>query len=172
MTKTKTKGYCVAAAFLVLCAGVWLVKQARAEDDFGNIVHHIETEYHVHSSHGLVLALAGMMVKCSHIAGAKDFKAAVFEDQHLAGPDGDARLDEIVQSAGKSGWHPLVRSFSRRSGEHSYIYAQGGTKDLKLLIVSVEPNEAVVMQVRIDADKPSDFLNEHAKPSAEGKDWE
>jgi len=156
----------------MFCGLAWLVEDAVAADDFGNIVHHIEAEYHVHRDHRFFMAFAGMVVKCSRLGGAKDFKAAIFENQHLSGSDADARLDEIVQSAGKSGWQPLIKSFSRRSGEHNYIYAQGQSKDLKLLIVSIEPDESVVMQVRIDADKLSEFINENKKQPAYGKSSE
>lgn len=45
----------------------------------------------------------------------------------------------------------------------NYIYAQGASKDLRLLIVSVEPDEAVVMQLKIDADKLSEFINQETK---------
>ena len=99
------------------------------------------------------------------MGGVKVFKAAIFKDQHLSRTELDNRLDELVQRAGSSAWQPLVRSFSRRSGEQTYIYAQASGNDMKLLLVSVEPNEAVVMQVKIDPVKLSDFINEHAGDS-------
>lgn len=55
------------------------------------------------------------------MGGVKVFKAAIFEDQHLSGTELDNCLDELVQRAGSSAWQPLVRSFSRRSGEQTYI---------------------------------------------------
>ena len=55
----------------------------------------------------------------------------------------------------------MVRSYSRRDGEHTYIYAQDAGKDLKLLIVSVEPDEAAVVQVKVDPDKLAQFLDEN-----------
>ena len=142
----KRNKICAAAAGLaILCGLLWPVQQAAAAgDDFGNIVHQIEAEYHVHRNYRFLMA---------------------FADQHLFADQPDTRLDEIVQAASKSGWHPLVRSYSRRTDEHSYIYVQGETKNLKLLIVSVEPDEAFVAQVKIDADKLSNFVNECTRKS-------
>lgn len=137
-----------------------LAENLRA-DDFGRIVGHIEAEYQVHRNYRFLMSFAGVVVKCTHMDGVKAFKMAIFEDQHLSGTEMDDRLDELVRRAGSSGWQPLVRSFSRRSGEHTYIYAKADGNDMKLLLVNVEPNEAVVMQVKINPKKLSDFVNEH-----------
>lgn len=133
-----------------------------AYDDFGRIVRHIEVNYHVHRSHRFLMACVGVVVKFWHGSGVKSFKAAIFEDQHLAATDSDTGLDDIVQRAGKSGWQPVVKSYSRRSGEHSYVYGRSEGKDLELLIVSVETNEADVVQVRIDPDRLTQFIDEHS----------
>lgn len=175
-TKTKTKIYAFAAGFSILCALCWPPKQAEAAavagDDFGNIVNNIEAEYHVHRNYRFLMAFAGFTVKCFHFAGVKGFKAALFENQHLFAAQPDTRLDEIVQAAGKSGWQPLIKSYSRRNEEHNYIYVQGESKELKLLIVSVEPNEAFVAQVKIDANKLSDFINENGGQRPHRGHWE
>lgn len=132
-----------------------------ASDDFTRIVHHIEANYHVHRNHRWAMAFAGLVVKVSHVAGVKSFKGAIFEDQHLENTASDQKLDEIVLRAGESGWQPMVKSFSRRTGEHAFVYAKPDGHDLKLLIVSVEPNEAAVVQIKLDPDKLNDFLDEH-----------
>ena len=161
---TKAKAYPLAALLFSIAAFFLLAATARA-DDFGRIVGHIERQYHVHRNYRFLMSFAGVVVKCSHVAGVKTFKAAIFEDQHLPGSELDTRLDELIERAGASGWTPLVKSVSRRSGEHTYIYAQPKGKDLSLLLVSVEPDEAVVMQVKIDPAKVNDFINEHCGKS-------
>jgi hypothetical protein len=158
MTTTKrTRRAAIAAASLVLAV---LPSQARA-DDFGKIVHSIESNYHVHRNYRFVMGFAGLMVKCaSGFAGVRGFKGALFEDQHLSS-DPDSTLDQVVQSAGDHGWQPIVKSYSRRHNEHTYIYAREEGKDLKLLIVNVEPAEAVVIQVKINPDKLAKFIEEN-----------
>jgi hypothetical protein len=161
---TKASANRAAGLLLILC-GLFSLADTMYADDFGRIVRHIEAQYHVHRNYRLLMAFAGVVVKCTHIGGVKVFKAAIFEDQHLSGTELDNRLDELVQRAGSSGWQPLVRSFSRRGGEHTYIYAQASGNDMKLLLVSVEPDEAVVMLMKIDPVKLSDFINEHTGDS-------
>src|SRR5215469_10514764 len=158
---TKASVNQTAGLLLILCGFFSLAENTYA-DDFGRIVRHIEAEYHVHRNYRFLMAFAGVVVKCTRMGGVKVLKAAIFEDQQLFGTDLDNRLDELVERAGSGGWQPLMRSISRRRGEQTHIYAQASGNDMKLLLVSVEPHEAVVMQIKIDPQKLSDFINEHA----------
>lgn len=138
----------VLSAMFSLSAG-----KAYASDDFGKIVHHIEARYQVHRQHRFILGFAGMVVKVWHVAGVKSVKIAMFEDQRFINTATDAELDEIVQRAGGHGWQPMVRSYSRRSGDHSFIYAREAGRDLQLLVVNVQPSEAVVVQVKVNPER-------------------
>ena len=135
-------------------------QNAFAKDDFGRIVHHIEVNYHVHRQHRWVMGLAGFTVKFWHVAGVKSFKGAIFENQPFVNAASDTRFDEVVRAAMDSGWQPLVQSWDRHSGERTYIYAQDLGRDMKVLVVSLEPNEAVVLQVKVDPRKLNDFVEE------------
>jgi len=149
----------------LVVAGLFVPAQnAFARDDFGKIVHHIEANYHVHRQHRWVMGLAGFTVKFWHVAGVKSLKGAIFENQPFVNAASDTRFDEVVRAAMDSGWQPLVQSWDRHSGERTYIYAQEvsskkGT-DMKLLVVNLESNEAVVLQVKVDPKKLNDFIEE------------
>jgi hypothetical protein len=145
----------------VLAAMLGLGSCPAYADDFGKIVHHIEARYQVHRQHRFILGFAGMVVKVWHVAGVKSLKIALFEDQRFINTATDAELDELVQRASDHGWHPMVRSYSRRNGEHTFIYARdsGKQKDLQLLVVNVEPSEAVVVQVKVNPEKLMQVLN-------------
>lgn len=134
--------------------------QAQANDDFGKIVKHIEVTYHVHRQHRWVMGIAGFVVKVSHIGGVKSFKGAIFENQPFVHAASDTRFNEVMREAMNSGWQPMVQEWDRRSGERTYVYAQDLGKDLKVLVVSVESNDAVVIQVKVNPDKLQDFIRE------------
>jgi hypothetical protein len=151
-------------ASLVAAAFLMPAQSAFARDDFGKIVHHIEVNYHVHRQHRWVMGLAGFTVKFWHIAGVKSLKGAIFENQPFVNAASDTRFDEVVRAAMDSGWQPLVQSWDRHSGERTYIYAQEVSSkkgnDMKLLLVNLESNEAVVLQVKIDPQKLNEFIEE------------
>ena len=146
-------------ALLVLAAHV-----AMAKDDFTEVVQHIESHYHVHRNFRFMMGFAGMMVKVSHAGGVKTLNAAIFEDQKFQGSGADNEFDEVMRKALKSGWSPVVRTHSRRSGEHTYIYARSDGRDLKILLATVEPSEAVVMEFKVDPKRLEAFINEHSSP--------
>jgi hypothetical protein len=135
-------------------------QNAFARDDFGKIVHHIEANYHVHRQHRFVMGLAGFTVKFWHIAGVKSLKGAIFENQRFTNAASDTRFDEVVRAAMDSGWQPLVQSWDRHTGERTYIYAQDLGKDMKVLVVTLESNEAIVLQVKVDPTKLDEFIEE------------
>lgn len=148
------------ACGLMIAALLASAQNAFAKDDFGKIVHHIEANYHVHRQHRFVMGLAGFTVKFWHFAGVKSLKGAIFENQPFVNAASDSRFDEIVRAAMDSGWQPLVQSWDRHSGERTYIYAQDLGKDLKVLVVNLESNEAIVLQVKVDPKKLNDFIEE------------
>lgn len=177
MTRNKTS-FLLAVVCLIVISLFAAPSRAFAKDDFGKIVQHIETNYHVHRQHRWVMGLAGFTVKFWHFAGVKSLKGAIFENQRFVNAASDTRFDEVVRAAMDSGWQPMVQSWDRHSGERTYIYAQDLGKDLKLLVVSLEQNEAVVLQVKVDPKKLSDFIQEassgrghreHPMPREEGQ---
>jgi hypothetical protein len=147
-------------ACLMLLGLFTTAQNAFARDDFGKIVHHIEVNYHVHRQHRWVMGLAGFTVKFWHIGGVKSLKGAIFENQPFVNAASDTRFDEVVRAAMNSGWKPLVQSWDRHTGERTYIYAQDLGKDMKVLVVNLESNEAVVLQVKVDPKKLNDFIEE------------
>ncbi len=156
----------VCALLVLLWAGTGTA--SAQNDDFERIVHHIESRYHAHRNYAFLMALAGLTVKAWQGSGVKDLKIAYFEDQQVLQSASDRELDELVQAVGHSGWQPMVKSVSRRHGNHVYIYASTEGKDLRLLIVNVEPNEAELVQVKLDPRKLDEFLNDHTRQGPKG----
>ena len=151
-----------AVMFLTACVAFSLgTDTAYAYDDFGRMVHHIESTYHVHRNYRFIMGFAGLVVKFSHVGGVKNFKAAIFENQNFMNTTSDGKIDDIARHAIQDGWQPVVQSFSHRSGEHNYVFARPEGKDLKLLILNLEHNEANVIQVKVDPKKLDQFLDEN-----------
>lgn len=148
--------------FLLIAVLVMAAGTATARDEFGEVVGHIESHYHVHRNYGFIMGFAGMMVKISHVGGVKTLKTAIFEDQSFTGLGSGQEFDQLMRKALKSGWRPVVQSHSRRTGEHTYIYARGDGRDLRVLLATVEPSEAVVMELKVNPARLEDFIDKHS----------
>jgi hypothetical protein len=54
----------------------------------------------------------------------------------------------------------MVQSWDPHSGERTYIYAQEAGTDMKVLLVTLEANEAVVFEMKMDPRKFNEFAHD------------
>lgn len=133
---------------------------ASARDDFDAVVRAIESRYHAKRISPFLMRVAGLAIKVARPEGVKDLRVAVFEDQDFSPRAGDAEFDKAVRSILERSWSPLVRVWSRRDGERTQIYSRPSGEDVELFIVTIEPDEAVVMEVRISPRVFSEWMND------------
>ena len=139
---------------------------AYAADDFKMIVKNIESRYKAKRKKIPFLGVAGFLVKIVKPAGVKEFKLAVFEDQDFRPGPRDAEFEETVRKSLSRKWQPMLMSRSRLEGNRAYIYSQPSGKDIKLLSVTFERRQAIVVQAKVQPDKLMEFME---KPEIMGK---
>ncbi|MBA3438780.1 MAG: hypothetical protein H0T92_02790 [Pyrinomonadaceae bacterium] len=136
---------------LVICLTLLAPITVSAKDsEFDAVVKQLKTQYRAKRKSIPFLGLANFAVKIVRPAGVKSFKLAIFEDQDFSDKPGVTQLSTVVRGALTPAWHPLVRVYSPRDGEQTYVYLREAGKNVKLLIVNVEPREAVVVQVKVN----------------------
>jgi Ca-activated chloride channel family protein len=133
---------------------------ARSDDPYGKVVKQLEKDYHAKRTKIPFLGLGNFVLKFWHPAGVKNVKVAVFQDQQFYDPKG-GKFDSILQKAA-SEWHPMLREFSRADGHWTYIYYADPQKDTKVLVVSVDRQNAVVAEVKFEPAKLLEFIQNPA----------
>ncbi len=118
--------------------------------EFESVVKHIKTRYKAKRKGMPLLGLARFAVRIVRPAGVKSFQLAIFEDQDFSDATEDADLGRAVRGALDPSWQPIVRVISKPDKEQTHIYAKGSGKSIKLLVVNIEPREAVVVQVKVN----------------------
>lgn len=144
----------IALALLVglspLCA------PARAKDgaDFGDVVKLIERHYGARHRGIPLIARAGIGVarKLTRYGEYGSFKLAVFEDQDFSA-DARGQLQARLRAAMEPFWSPLVQVRAERDSEQTYVYARDAGKFFKILVVSIQPRDATVVQADISPQK-------------------
>ncbi|MDQ3819585.1 MAG: DUF4252 domain-containing protein, partial [Acidobacteriota bacterium] len=132
---------------------------ARADDpEFDAITNHLKLHYNARRVHIPFLGLANFFVHIVHPAGVKSFKVAVFENLNFRHEESDPGIAQIMRRALNADWQPLVRVRSR-GGEQTYIYAKPDGNNIKMMVVTVERDEAVVARFKFSPEKLSEFLN-------------
>ncbi len=145
------------------------VTVAAKEKGFKAIVKHLESTYQAKRRRIPMLGLARFVVKIVRPAGVKDLQIAIFEDQDFSSHLPGASLDTAIQNALTAEWKPLLRVRSQRGErEQVYVYAKASGKEIKVMVVSLEPREAVVVEAKTNPEAVMKYLD---KPETFGKIW-
>lgn len=126
-------------------------------DDFNSVVKMIEQFYGVKHEGIPFLAKAGMGVArtaarikggdARRIAEAGSIKLAVFEDQKFAGEL--TKFRGLLNTALNQTWSPLVQTLSATDDEQVYIFVREAGDKYNVLVITIEPREATVVQVTL-----------------------
>jgi len=133
------------------------------DKEFGVLVHYVESHYHVHRQYRFLLGFACLAVKIAHPEGVKGMKLALWENEKIRAKSDADDFPDVVKAGLAEGWQPMVRVWSRRNGERTVIFAKPDGKDMKLLVATVDQEDAVVVQVKIDPDKLSGYIDEWSR---------
>lgn len=124
-------------------------------DDFDGVVRRVESHF---QKRRVWIPLMGAVNFVSHLArplGASDFKLAVIEDI-------DRRAD-APRIPFRDHWKPVIR-VRERDGESVDIMARDdGHRSVKLLMLVVDDDQAVVMQMRMEPTRFLEFVAEKAR---------
>jgi hypothetical protein len=132
--------------------------------EFNGVVHAIEDHYGVRHMH---IPFVGLAMLIARPAGVSGFKLAVFEDFHssdVASMNND--LQHVVEHSLGPDWHLFVRTRTQNDSDDTLIYVSLGEAKLQMMIVTIEPNEATVLEMNLSDRALKKWLDE-PKESAE-----
>jgi hypothetical protein len=130
---------------------------ARA-DDFGDVVKNVRAACGGKKVHIPFLGLAGFATKLVRPAGVKSFKLAVFEEVTRGG-DVSGLGDAVGRSLGP-GWRPLARVRAGRGAEQTHVYVRESGNNLKLMIVTLEGDQATVIRAKVNPEALARFARD------------
>lgn len=138
------------------------------EDDFKSVVRMIEQFYGVKHQGIPFLARAGMKAvsaaarvkggEAKRFALAGSLKVALFEDQEFGGDfmKFRASLNEALNLT----WTPLVQTFSASDNEQTYIFVRSAGDKWNVLVVTIEPRDATVVQATLSQKSLAQILKD------------
>jgi hypothetical protein len=127
---------------------------------FGDIVRAISDEFGTRPTQIPLFGLVNAVTFVVRPAGTSHIDLAVFE--HLDARNRTGRdLQDIVQKAVGRGWTPFVQVHSRRHGQEEVVlvYMRPEGRDCRLLVTSIEPTEATVVQLKLNPEGLQRWLN-------------
>jgi hypothetical protein len=146
----------------LLLAGALLVFALPLRADFSSVARAIDGHGGVRRVWIPFLGLARALVWVAHPEGVHDFQLVTFEGAEHIDPQ---ELRRIMESKAGPGFRPLVRVWSRRAKEWSFIYAKPAADGsrIELMILTHDSEDTVLVRVDVDADVLARELGEPRK---------
>jgi len=140
--------------------GIWVLALAipvlLAASEFDSLVREFSRQTGSEQTRIPFFGLARFVVAVSHPAGTSDLKLAVFEHPNVAPRDFGRVTDQVVGE----GWKRIVRVQSRK-GESTNIYTREDGTHLRLLVATVDYENATFVEMRIKPQELMKFVDEH-----------
>ncbi|MGH9604258.1 MAG: hypothetical protein ACRD3N_01025 [Terracidiphilus sp.] len=117
---------------------------------FDGVVRSIEVRYHTHATRIPFLGLVSFVADRATNGGVAGVHVAEF-DNFSAPVDGE-ELDRIVEAKLGGGWSPIVREFSSKNREQTFIFSHPEGSRMGLFVLDLDHGELDVVQVSVDPD--------------------
>jgi hypothetical protein len=136
---------------------------ASADDkSYSQVIKHIKSNYRAKQQgfFGMVM-LARFAVKLIKPAGVKNFKVTMLRElDYSGGPSPESKeFHAYLRSKLDPEWTPLVAYSAPRERQWTYVFSRQEKEDLKLLVVTVQKQDAVVLQTKFSPAKLVEFMN-------------
>jgi len=138
---------------------VFSVPAIADEPEFSAVAKHLREHYHATERHIPFIGLAYFAVKLVRPAGVKSVKVKIYENLNYMHNGVDDELHSALQHSLGQNWQPLVRVYSRKDGDQTFVYSKQEGKCMRLMVVIVEREQATIVKVKINPDALLKFMD-------------
>src|SRR5215216_5893633 len=133
------------------------------DNSFSSVVKHIKSNYKAKQQgfFGMV-TFARLAVRIVKPAGVKNFKVAMLKElDYSRGPrPGQGEFHAFIRSKIDPIWSPLVEYSSPREKQWTYVYASQDKENVRVLVVTLQQEQAFVVQTKFSPEKLIEFMND------------
>jgi hypothetical protein len=132
------------------------------DESFSKVVKHIKSSYRAKQQGFFgAMMLARFAVKVIKPAGVKNFKLVLLRDlDYTEAPNPrHGQFHSFIQSKIDPRWAPLVQYSSPREKQWTYVFITQEKEDVKVLVVTLQRTDAVVLQTKFSPAKLVEFMN-------------
>lgn len=133
-------------------------KTSAKDKDYEAIVKHLQTNYQAKKVRLPFMWLARFAVKIVKPAGVKSFNVTLFENLKFSADSLDEEMKMAMKNSLNPDWLPILRVRSA-GGEQVYAYMKDAGKDIKMMLVTINKDEAALVRATFNPDKLADFIN-------------
>ena len=106
------------------------------------------------------MMLARFAVKVVRPAGVKNFKMVLLKNLDFSDRPGRTDFQADARNVISNEWQPLVQYNSIKENQYTHVYYAQEKDDVKLLVVTLQKDQAVILQTKFSPDKLSKFIDD------------
>ncbi len=129
------------------------------DDGYDSIVRHLKSHYSAKKVGVPFMWLAKLAVKVVKPAGVKSFSVTIFQDLKFQRDTLDTEMQAVMRNSMSAEWSPILR-VRTRDREQAYMYIREAGENVKIMLVTIDNDEAVVVRAKLDPDKLAEFLDD------------
>jgi hypothetical protein len=132
------------------------------DESFSQVVKHIKSNYRAKQQGFFgAMMLARFAVKVIKPAGVKNFKLVLLRDlDYTEAPSPrNGHFHSFIKEKIDPRWTPLIQYSSPREKQWTYAFIAQEKDDVKVLVVTLQRNDAVVFQTKFSPAKLVEFMN-------------
>ncbi|MEZ5346654.1 MAG: DUF4252 domain-containing protein [Pyrinomonadaceae bacterium] len=142
---------------LTLCSAALPASGNTKRNEYDAVCDHLKTKYHAKKVNIPFMWLARAAVGIIKPAGVKSFKVTIFEDLRFSRDTLHREMQEAMRDSFSDEWSPILRVRSR-DGNQVYMNMREDGKNVKILLVSIDRDDAVVVRAKFSPDKLAEFI--------------
>ena len=131
------------------------------DKSFSSVVKHLKANYGAKQQGFFgAMMLARFVVKIVRPAGVKNFKVAMLKDLDFSEGNSREGFQVSARRLVSKEWQPLIQYNTRRGNQFTHVYVQQDSKDVKLLVITLQRKEAFVVQTKFSPEKLIKFIDD------------
>jgi hypothetical protein len=131
---------------------------AKSGNEYDAVVNHLKTRYRAKKVKIPFMWLARMAVGVVRPAGVKSFSVTLFQDLQFSRETLDAEMQGALKNSFGAEWSPVFHVRSRE-GEQVYMYMREVDTNIKLMVVTIDKNQASIIRAKFSPDRLAEFIN-------------
>ena len=133
--------------------------QAHTHKEYDAIVYHLKTKYHAKKVNLFFMWAARAIVSIAHPAGVKSFSLTIFDHLKFSSDTVDSEMQAAMRNSFGPEWSPIFHLRSR-TGQQAYMYMRDAGENVKVVLVTIDKENAAVIRATFSPDKLADFIND------------
>ena len=143
--------------FLTLAFTIAVPNAMAKGNEFNAVCKHIKTKYKAKRVKIPFMWLARFAVGIVKPAGVKSFRVTIFKNLQFSPETLNEEMKFVMQDAFSDEWIPLLRIRSDK-GNQVYMNMREVGKNLKVLVVTIDKDQAVVVRAKFNPNKLAKFI--------------